>query len=169
SATPLNVPKGRVAQWKVEEQLTDLKKSSIPAVRDIATSRNKANPTDAGNVKAAVDAALVIKQAIPTAPLTPDENRFAKVADVTKYQVVNTYEAGGSNPQFWKFGIHHTPKYAVAQYCQLLQAPSDRSSALPPITPQCDPSADAIRGYLVLRYDLGSLRVPPFVIFVTSG
>jgi hypothetical protein len=169
SATPLNVPKGRVAQWKVKEQVTDLKKSSIPAVRDIANKAHAANPTDAGNVKSAVDAALVIKQAIPTAPLTPDENKFAKFADVTKYEVENTYEAGGSNPQFWKFQIHHTPKYAVAQYCQLLQAPADRSAALPPIAPQCDPSSDAIRGYLVLQYDLGSLRVPPFVIFVTAG
>jgi hypothetical protein len=178
SATPLNVPKGRVAQWVVVDQVSDLSKSSVPATRNIKTDGRKADQTDASNVKAAVDAALVIKESIPTAPITPEQNKFAKFADVTKYQVTNTYLIGGSNPQFWKFQIHHTPKYAVAQYCELAPQPTDRPAALKPLPPRCatDSAADVAAlghqptdGYLVLRYDLGSLRVPPFVIFVTTA
>jgi hypothetical protein len=175
SATPLNVPKGRVAQWKVIEQVTDVSKSSVPAVQNIKTEGAKASATDASNVKSAVDAALVIKESIPTAPLAPDANKFAKFADVTKYMVTNTFITGGSNPQFWKFQLHHTPKYAVAQYCEVAPQPAGRSAALAPLPATCATAADAaalghdpVSGYLVLRYDLGSLRVPPFVIFVTS-
>jgi hypothetical protein len=177
SATPLNVPKGRVAQWVVVDQVTDLSKSSVPAARNIKTEGHKADQTDASNVKAAVDAALVIKASIPTAPVTPEQNKFAKFEDVTHYLVPNTYLIGGSNPQFWKLQFRHTPKYAVAQYCEAAPQPAGRPAAIAPLSPRCatDSAEDVaglghqpVEGYLVLRYDLGSLRVPPFVIFVTS-
>jgi hypothetical protein len=178
SATPLNVPKGRVAQWKVVEQVSDPSKSSVPAVRDIKTKGSLANETDASNVKAAVDAVLVTKEAIPTAPLAPNANQFAKFPDVTHYLVPKTYLIGGSKPMFWKLQFTHTPKYALAYYCEAAPQPAGRSTAVAPLPPRCatDSAEDVaglghqpVDGYLVLRYDLGSLRVPPVVIFATAA
>ena len=72
-------------------------------------------------MKAAVDAALVTKVATPTIEVTPNDNRFAKFADVTKYMILETYEIGGSNPQFWKGEFTHTPQYAAVQFCEVQQ------------------------------------------------
>jgi len=118
-------------------------------------------------VKAAVDAALVTKVSTPTVEYTPNDNRFAKFQDVTKYQILQTWEIGGSSPQFWKGEFTHRPEYAVVQFCQVQEV--DQPFGLPPLPPQCDNSADANAGYVVLFRDLGSLRVPPFVAFGMSA
>jgi hypothetical protein len=169
SATPLNVPKGRVAQWRVVEEVTSLSKSKIPQAREIRTNGHKATANDASNTKATADAALITKVSTPTAPVTPAENKYAQFGDVTQYEIVHTYTIGGSKPQFWKFQLHHTPKFAVAEYCGVVQAPPNRPFGLPPLKPTCATGADAKTGFLVMEYDLGSLRVPPFVIFVTTA
>ncbi len=83
-------------------------------------------------MKAAVDAVLVPKEATPTAPLEPDANQFAidEFTDVTKYMILNTFEVGGSNPQFWKLQFTHDPLYAVAQFCEVGEPDPDRPSVL---------------------------------------
>jgi hypothetical protein len=134
-------------------------------VHNIKQKQFQAAATEASNVKAAVDAALVTKQSTPTVTYTPNDNRFAKFADVTKYQILQTWEIGGSKPQFWKGEFTHTPEYAVAQFCQVVDTSQSQPFGLPPLPPQCDNSADAVSGYVVLFRDLGSLRVPPFVAF----
>jgi hypothetical protein len=165
TASPLNTIKGRIPQWRVQQVVKSPEKSKIDAVHGIQKKQNRVDPTEAANVKAAVDAVLVPKEATPTAPLGPHDNDFAIDAftDVTKYMILNTFEVGGSNPRFWKLGFSHDPKYAVAQFCQIKVAPATRPSVLPPIPPECDPNGET--GFVVLSRDLGSLRVPPFVAF----
>jgi hypothetical protein len=168
TASPLNTLKGRIPQWRVEEVVASPAKAKTTGVHNINTKQNIAAATEASNVKAAVDAALVTKVSTPTVEYTPNDNRFAKFADVTKYQILQTWEIGGSSPQFWKGEFTHTPEYAVAQFCQVKDTTSAQPFGLPPLPPECDNSPDAVTGFVVLQRDLGSLRVPAFVAFGIS-
>ena len=167
TASPLNTLKGRIPQWKVQEVIASPQKSKTSDVHDIKQKQFVAEDTEAANVKAAVDAALVTKVSTPTVEYTPNDNRFAKFQDVTKYQVLQTWEIGGSKPKFWKGEFTHSTEYAVVQFCQVQEV--EQPFGLPPLPPQCDKSADATAGYVVLFRDLGSLRVPPFVAFGMSA
>lgn len=167
TASPLESPKGRVASWSVIENVPDITKAQTEAVRDIAKKENKASQTDASNVLAAVDAALVTKQSTPTVTVTPNDNRFAKFDDVTQFMVLQTYTLGGSNPQFWKGQFNHSTKYAVVEYCKT--ATQTQTFGLPPLPPECASGADAQRGFVVVKFDYGTLRLPPFVVIVITA
>jgi hypothetical protein len=166
TASPLNTLKGRIPQWKVEEVIASPEKSKTDAVHDIKAKENIAEATEAANVKAAVDAALVTKKSTPTVEYTPNDNRFAKFNEVTGYTILQTWQIGGSDPQFWKGEFTHTPEYAVVQFCQVQEV--EQPFGLPPLPPQCSNDPDAINGYVVLVRDLGSLRVPAFVALGAS-
>ena len=168
TASPLNTIKGRIPQWKVQEVIASPEKSKTTAVHNIKQKSNVAAATEAANVKAAVDAALVTKVSTPTIKYTPNDNRYAKFQDVTKYTILQTWEVGGSKPQFWKGEFTHNPQYAVVQFCQVQDTSASQPFGLPPLPPQCDNSAGAVSGYVVLYRDLGSLRVPAFVAFFIS-
>jgi len=168
TASPLNTLKGRIPQWKVDQVVGNLDQAKFTPVRGIQQKKNQTDATEAANVKAAVDAALVKKVGIPSAPLEPSDNKFAKFDLVTEYQVLNTFEIGGSKPRFWKGQFTHTPKYAVAEFCQVADTTTGRPFGLPPLPPSCSTASDAQRGFVVLHRDLGSLRVPPFVAFGMS-
>ena len=168
TASPLNTLKGRIPQWKVQEVITAPEKSKTTDVHNIKQKSNIADATEASNVKAAVDAALVTKQSTPTVEYTPNDNRYAKFGNVTNYQILQTWEIGGSNPQFWMGEFTHTPEYAVVQFCQVVDQTEAQPFGLPPLPPECDNSEDAISGYVVLFRDLGSLRFPAFVAFFIS-
>ena len=48
--------------------------------------------------------------------------------------ILNTFEVGGSNPQFWKLQFTHDPLYAVAQFCEVkvgTRGPAERAAAAP--------------------------------------
>jgi uncharacterized membrane protein (DUF106 family) len=167
TASPLESPKGRVASWSVVENVTDITKAKTEAVRDIAKKENKASQTDASNVLAAVDAALITKVSTPTVKVTPNDNRFAKFDDVTQFMVLQTYTIGGSDPQFWKGEVNHAPKYAVVEYCKT--ATQVQTFGLPPLPPECASGADAQRGFVVAKFDYGTLRLPPFVVIVITA
>ena len=167
TASPLESPKGRVSSWSVVENVSDITKAKTEAVRDIATKQNRASQTDASNVLAAVDAALITKQSTPTVAVTPNDNRFAKFADVTQFMVLQTYSIGGSNPQFWKGEFNHSTKYAVIEYCKT--ATQAQTFGLPPLPPECASGADAQRGFVVAKFDFGTLRLPPFLVIVISA
>jgi hypothetical protein len=164
TASPLNTLKGRIPAWHVNEVVDDLSESSIPEVRDIATEANVVDTAEAANVKAAVDEALVTERAIPTAEVEEGANEFAQFEDVTQYQVLDTFETGGSDPQFWQGEFTHSPQYAAVQFCEVAPQPEDRPFGLPPVPPECANEGET--QYVVLTRDLGSLRVPPFVAFV---
>jgi hypothetical protein len=167
TASPLESPKGRVASWSVVENVPDITKAKTEAVRDIAQKQNKASQTDASNVLAAVDAALITKVGTPTVKVTPNDNRFAKFDDVTKFMVLQTYTIGGSEPQFWKGEFNHSQKYAVIEYCAT--ATQQQTFGLPPLPPECASGADAQRGFIVATFDYGTLRLPPFVVIVITA
>jgi hypothetical protein len=167
TASPLESPKGRVASWSVIENVPDITKAKTEAVRDIATKQNKASQTDASNVLSAVDQALITKQSTPTVTVTPNDNRFAKFADVTKFMVLETYAIGGSDPQFFKGEFNHSPKYAVVEYCAT--ATVEQTFGLPPLPPECASGADAQRGFVVAKFDYGTLRLPPFVVIAITA
>ncbi len=169
TSSPLNTIKGRIPQWRVEQVVDRPDDSRIEAVHGIQKEENVVPATEAANVKAAVDAVLVPKEDTPSEPLGPDDNQFAieEFTDVTRYQILNTYEVGGSDPQFWKLQLTHEPLHAVAQFCEVRTAPPERPTVLPPIPPECDP--DGVTGFVVLTRDLGSLRVPPFVALIMSS
>lgn len=167
TASPINTLRGRIPKWEVKQVVTDLDKAKITEVRDIEKQQYhlKAIDPEAANVKAAVDAVLVPKEATPTEPLGPHDNDFAitEFSDVTKYLISDTYEIGGSSPEFWKLQFTHDPEYAAAKFCEVKAAPEDRPTVLPPLDPECAPGGKT--GYVVLSRNLGSLRVPPFVAF----
>ena len=161
--------KGRIPAWQVTEVVTTIDKAKVSAAHGITAKKNSVtNPSEIANVKAAVDAALVPKVGTPTAPVTPADNRFAvpDFVDVTQYQILNTWEIGGSRPQFWKGQFTHSPQYAAVRFCQNAPAPVSRPSVLPPLPPEC--KQGGLQGYVILERDLGSLRVPPFVAFGMS-
>jgi len=164
TASPLNTLKGRIPAWQVKEVVSRPEDSKIETVRNIEEKKNRvSDPSEAANVKAAVDAAVVPKISTPTAPVTPADNRFAipDFTDVTKYMVLETYEIGGSSPQFWKGQFTHTPEFAAVQFCEVPAV--DPKSVLPPPPPECLKGGKT--GWVILERDLGSLRVPPFVAF----
>lgn len=164
TASPLESPKGRVAAWSVVENVTDLSKAKTEAVRGINDEHHKASTTDASNVAAAVDAALITKKSTPTITYTPDDNRFAKFDAINNFMVLQTWTVGGSRPQFWKGELNHATKYAVVEYCQT--ADVEQTFGLPPLPPECASGADAVRGFVVVKYDYGTLRLPPFFVLV---
>ena len=77
TASPLNTLKGRIPQWKVQEVIASPEKSKTSDVHNIKQKQFIADATEASNVKAAVDAALVTKVSTPTVEYTPNDNRFA--------------------------------------------------------------------------------------------
>jgi hypothetical protein len=164
TASPLESPKGRVASWSVVENVSDLSQAKTDAVRGINDAQHKAAAIDASNVAAAVDAALITKVSTPTITYTPNDNRFAKFSAITDFQILQTWTVGGSNPQFWKGEFNHATKYAVIQYCAVAQV--QQTFGLPPLPPQC---ASSERGYIVAKYDYGTLRLPPFFVLVISA
>jgi hypothetical protein len=168
TASPLNTLKGRIPAWKVQEVVASPEKSKTTDVHGIKQKSNVAEATEASNIKAAVDESLVRKVSTPTIEYTPNDNRFAKFDTVTDYQILQTWEIGGSNPQFWKGEFTHQPEYAVVQFCQVVDQTNLQPFGLPPLPPECDNSPDAISGYVVLYRDLGSLRFPAFVAFFIS-
>jgi hypothetical protein len=167
TASPLESPKGRVASWSAIENVTNLSKAQTEAVRGINTKEHRASTIDASNVAAAVDAALITKVSTPTIAYTANDNRFAKFDAITDFMVLQTWTVGGSNPQFWKGEFNHTTKYAVVEYCKA--APQTQTFGLPPLPPECASGADAQRGYLVVKYDYGTLRLPPFFVLLITA
>ena len=105
---------------------------------------------------------------MPTAILkpTPEQNKFAKFDKVTDYQTVNTYEIGGSKPEFLDFQFTHKPLVAVVEVCGV--QPVSTPFGVPPPKPVCDPTSDK-NGFVVLTRDLGQLRLPPILAFISSG
>jgi hypothetical protein len=171
TASPLNTLKGRVPSWKAVEQLSDLSKSSIPDVAAITKSTPQVATTEATNVKAAVDA-TVVKPVGTNGEPAPTPTKYATFDSSTDYLVPQTYEVGGGGRTQVEFGgsfpwVHfsfHNPKYAVTTVCPVLNQPVPFGDPIP--TPKCDPNQPVT--HLVLERDLGSLRIPPLVVFISS-
>jgi hypothetical protein len=162
TATPLNSPKGRPAGWKVKEVVASPTDSKVQKVHDIAKTGTPVNVEDLAQLRPAVDQALVTKA--PVAGEPPPNQPFAQFGKTTDYLTefdgYQTFVTGGDTKNlFW-----HTPKYALVEICTALAQVAEPGQ--PPPTPRCDPLV--ARQYVVMEFDRGSLRQPPWVYFFTS-
>lgn len=169
TASPLNTIKGSIPKWEVLQVVDAPVKAQVEEVRKIEDQGTTVPAIEAANVKAAVDAALVTKVDNAIEKFTAEDNKFAIFDVVTQYQAVKTWEIGGSRPSFLNFQFRHQPKYAVMEFCG--NAPNTQPFGVAPDVPKCaapgTPEAKN-NGYVVLEYNLGDVRQPPMVCFVSS-
>jgi hypothetical protein len=166
TASPLNTLRGRIPAWEPVEIVKDLDNAKTDEVRNIETEGTKVGTVEAANVKAAVDETLVQVEAVPSeAQVT--QQAFARFQGVTDYQVLNTYEIGGSKPNPLDFELTHTPLFAVVEFCEVVDPTTTVPFGVAPPAPECIEDSEN-NGFLVLQRDLGSMRVPPIVAFVGS-
>ena len=174
TASPLNTLKGRIPSWKAVEVVNDPSAAKTPEVRNIEADGTKVDTIEASNVKASADESLIAVEALPSeAQVT--QQAFARFQAVTEYQVLNTYEIGGSDPNPLDLEATHTPKFAVIEFCEVVDTSTlvDENGqplvpfGVAPPPPECKSSSDK-SGFIVLKRDLGSLRVPPIVAWISS-
>jgi hypothetical protein len=169
TASPLNTLRGSVPKWEIREVVPDLAKAKTEAVRTVKKDGVRVDPIEAANVKAAVDAGLITKVDTAIEKFTPEDNKFAIYTVVTDYLTTNTWELGGSKPSLMDFQFRHTPKYAVVQFCgtakntQPFGVAPDKAACAADGTPEAKNN-----GYVVLEYNLGDVRQPPIIVFVSS-
>jgi hypothetical protein len=162
TATPLNSPKGRPPGWKVKEVVASPERSKVAAVHNVAEDGTPVDVEGLAQLRPATDLALVTKAPVANqeAPVQPFAI-FGRSTDyLTDFKGFQTFTVGGDSKNlFW-----HTPKYAVVEICNtLVQTPV---AGQPPPTPVCDPLTP--KQYVIMEFDRGSLRQPPFVYFFTS-
>jgi hypothetical protein len=163
TSSPLNTLHGRIPAWEVTQVVPSLDDADEAAVRDIEQDGEEVDTTQAAEIKAAVDDALVTQEETPTEPVDPEENQFAEFSEVTQFMTTQTLVTGGSDPNPLKLQFTHTPNYAAVKYCQVVEVELEPGEAPP--EPECDPDSDN-EGWVVLVRDLGSLRVPPVMALV---
>ena len=167
TASPLNTLKGTTPAWRVQKVVHTLNDPSLsPEIRNAKKDGTKLGTQPAQTLKAVVDGRLVIQTPVANIPLAPNANQFAQFSAVTDYTETNYYEVGGSTPMLLSWQASHKKLYAVVQYCAVL--PVNQPFGLPPPTPVCDTSSPK-NGYVIMEYDYGSLRFPPFVALVSSS
>jgi hypothetical protein len=167
TASPLNTLRGSIPAWQVQKVVNRLDDRSLPPeIRDAPRTGRVAGATQAATIKAAVDARLVTVQPVANIPLPPSQNRFARFEKVTDFKEVKYYEVGGSKPHLLDWQLNHRPLYAVVQFCGVL--PSNLPFGLPPPPPTCDPTSPK-SGFAIVKFNYGSLRIPPFVAFLSSS
>jgi hypothetical protein len=172
TASPLNTLKGRIPAWKAVELVSDPFVAKTPEVRNIERDGRKVSAVEAANVKAAADENLIQVEALPSegqkAQQAALHQQFARFPLVTDYMAVATYETGGAKPNPLDFEITHKPLYAVVKFCEVEQPdPIKYPFGVAPPAPTCKAGSDK-NGYLVLERDLGSLRVPPVVAWISA-
>ncbi len=187
TASPLNTLKGRIPGWNTTESIAgdDFARSNIEAIQTIGPE-NKLDEAETTNVKAAIDALVVIPKGVGGVPAELP-NEFQTFESSTDYLVAAAYTTGGrawldktspylhlgdikitTNSSFpWIHVTAHVPSFAVAVLCPIdLEAQKvPFGDPIPP--PKCDAEKQVTT--IVLEKDLGSLRFPPFMVMVSSG
>src|SRR5262245_44521346 len=166
TASPLNTLKGRIPGWEAIEVVKDPKNAKTEEVRNIETEGKVVSAVEAANVKAAADEELITAEVIPSEGQVAQQ-AFARFQSVTNYQVVKTWEIGGSNPNPLNFELTHTPLFAVVEVGEVVDPTTEVPFGVAPPDPECIADSEN-NGFLVLSRDLGSLRVPPIVAFISS-
>jgi uncharacterized membrane protein len=169
TASPLNTLRGSVPRWEIKEVVSDLGKARTEAVRNIQDEGIEVEPIEAANVKAAVDEGLVTKVDNAVEKFTPEDNQFALFGAVTDYLTTNTWEIGGSSPSWLDGQFTHTPKFAVVEFCGA--AENTQPFGVAPDAPSCAAEGTANaknNGFVVLEYNLGDVRLPPLIAFLSS-
>ena len=168
TASPLNTLRGRLPSWKVAEVVAEPAKAKTAAIRNLDQVGRKVGATQEADIKAAVDEVLILEEEVPAeGRLDPSDNKFARFELVTEFKVLQTRQVGGSAPNPLDFELTHTPLYAVVEFCELVEDTTTFGLA-PAKNPPCSKADDADHAFLVLKRDLGSVRVPPIVAFIGS-
>jgi hypothetical protein len=167
TTSPLNTLRGSIPAWELQKVVPSLHDPSVPAnLRDVAHAGRVVPTTQAAVIKAAVDAKLVTTPPVAAFTLPADANKFARFDKVTDFKEVKYFEVGGSKPHLIDWQLNHQSLYAVVQFCGVL--PNNLPFGLPPPPPTCDPTSTK-GGYAILKFNYGSLRIPPFVAFLASS
>jgi len=167
TTSPLNTLRGSIPAWQVQKVVTKLNDPSVPPDLRNAPHTGRVVPTtQAAVIKAAVDGKLVTTPPVAAFSLPADINKFARFQTVTDFKEVKFYEIGGSKPHLLDWQLNHKPLYAVVQFCGVL--PNTLPFGVPPPTPTCDPTSTK-SGFAILKFNYGSLRIPPFVAFLASS
>jgi hypothetical protein len=145
--TPLNALHGPPPHWVVEEVVDDPAQAKIGEVRDIKEEGVVLDAAQQGEVKATVDSAL-----------TAEGGEFQLFREAAEYVVIDAEKIGGGSLPFFR----HRPLHAV-MHIQGAKDVEPLPGAAPP-PPAADPEKPA--KYVVLRRDLGALRLPPVVMTV---
>jgi hypothetical protein len=181
-------PKGRAPAWKGVEAIQNTANAQDPKVRSIPNTPSpkkapegwrlvpEGSPTR-GDASAAVDAYLKAKTDAGGVQLVDS------AASEVQYKSVAAYETGGDqylkirprkvsggdwyNPADYRWmGIFHGKRLYVEQ----IQFYKKDASGAVAKDAKGDPVIDPSVTYSVVEYrDLGSLRQPPFVVFLSSG
>jgi len=163
TATPLNSPKGRPPSWHVKEVVNDPSESAIEEVQNIQEEGTPQDLEQLAQLRPAVEGALVTHQ--PEGGAEPEPQEFAEFSRstdfLTDFEGFQAYVIGGDSGTVPTF---HEPKYAVVEFCETLEVEPVPGEAPP--EPTCDPLAG--RRFVVMQYDYGSLRQPPWIYFGLS-
>lgn len=167
--------KGRIANWHVEDVVTgQIQSSTVDAASGGLQKWERLQPGNAilGDAQAAADHVLVAPKITgghgEAAAPREFENVFEETPD---YVFVAGYRTGGEdyflpggaweNPK----GILHKPHHVVIEVAPTLEVETPLGGV--PRKPVPDPAQ--AHTYVVMVRDLGSLRLPPFVIGISSG
>ncbi|MFZ4583664.1 MAG: hypothetical protein ACOYNI_00365 [Acidimicrobiia bacterium] len=165
TAYPLNTLRGALSGWKPVEVTKNAGDApTVTAVKNAPTEEKNLFLSETlrpeyANIAAAAGDALVIKPVIAgePAPLTRWQERNPPEFQSNEAPVIGAvFEVTESNT--WP---QKDTRWALVEFCPAKEG----TPALGETPSKCNPSA--VR-YLVLKYDYGSLRVPPIVAFVFS-
>ena len=173
TAFPLTTLKGRIPEWKPVEKLEagDVARSRIGVVQRVEQEGRQVDAAEEANLKAALDATVVV--GAPDVE-TSTKGDFAVYEAPGDFLLTEAFEVGGGGRVSvttqsgfpWISVSFHKPRYAVTFVCPVDKAALDVPFGDPIPSPTCDRTkpVDAV----VFERDLGSLRVPPLVVFIAS-
>ncbi|HEX2040241.1 MAG TPA: hypothetical protein VHF47_10985 [Acidimicrobiales bacterium] len=165
--------KGRSPEWVTKEIVTgDVSQSTLEVMREFPTKwkRITAGNKVYADAVAAADQVLAPSEAPPSAhgaPAEPEEPEFESPFDAPTDYVAKGegFEIGGDNELFTigrhKFYFRHSPHWAVIQVQPSLPQEGEV------IRPEPDPSKPTTT--VIMVRDLGSVRLPPFILAVSTG
>lgn len=169
--------KGSIPHWKAQELITgDVDNSIEERVRQLPDGWRELREGDKvlGDATAAADHLLVKPKPTVGHGSAPSEPPFPPIFDeAADYLVVGAYATGGETypklpvvPDSWDFiSVKHKPHYVVVQV-QKVVAQQPGPDGKPP-KPVADTSQPTIS--VVMVRDLGSVRLPPAMLMVSSG
>lgn len=166
---------GPAPAWVVEEVVTsssaqDTSGAALPEARDLSSwERLEEGDTRRGEAQASADQAL-----------TGEESALAMFEDPSDYVTVDAYAMGGKDPDslLSNLPLSHPPQYAVIQVQEAIEVvtlqegetcpPDARCVQFGETPPSAEPDPDAPVVSVVMVRDLGSLRLPPALITLSS-
>lgn len=164
--------RGEQPHWEPNEVITGdlLAQTTLEPVAEGFPDRWKpleVGGTVLGDAQASADAVLTPAEetgahGAPAEAEEPSGPRFeAPFDEPTDYVLVDAYETGGESELFF----WHAPHHAVIRVAPVKEV--EVPEGAPPPRPERDPSKPLTS--VVLTRDLGNVRLPPFMLFVSSA